>query len=173
MLEQRENNQTGSRRLQPAKERSHRLPLSYYKGIVRVTFTLCTRNKRAIFNDKTIVDKFLEILSEARAKYDCKNWVYIFMPEHLHMILEGNSEKADLWETVVLFKQKSGFWLSKNMKVIHWQKDFYDHIHRRDDDLKKHVLYILNNPVRKGLVDNWGNYIFKGSLDFDIEGIIT
>ncbi len=136
--------QAKARGYQPARERKHRLPLDRYEGRVRVTFTLCIEGKKTFFTEKAIVDKFLEILIETietKNKYNCKNWVYIFMPDHLHLILEGNSEKADLWKTVVLFKQKTGFWLSKNRKGIRWQKDFYDHIHRKDEDLKKHIIF--------------------------------
>ncbi len=110
---------------------------------------------------------------EIKNKYEGKNWVYIFMPDHVHLVIEGNSEKADLWKIVVKFKQKTGFWLSKNSIGIRWQKDFYDYIHRKDEDLKKHMHYILNNSVRKGLVGNWEEYPFKGSLDFDLEKIIV
>ena len=140
------------------KEKKHRLPLLLYKGKVRITFTLCVEGKKTFFARKTTVNKFLEILREAKNKHDCKNWVYIFMPDHLHLIIEGNSEKSDLWRMMSLFKQKTGFWLSQNAIGIKWQKDFYDHIHRKDEDLKKHIIYLLNNPVRKGLVDNWQNY---------------
>ena len=94
------------------------------------------------------------------------------MPDHLHLVLEGKSEKSDLWKAVGLFKQKTGFLLSKNKKDIRWQKDFYDHLHRKDEDLKKHIIYILDNSVRSGLVDNWEDYPFKGSLDFDLEEIV-
>ena len=166
-----EGSNIGSRRLQPARERKHRLPVEYYKGRVKITFTCCVEGKKILFIKKAIVDKFLEILIEAKNKYDCKNWVYIFMPDHLHLILEGRSGESDLWETMVLFKQKTGFWLSKNIKGIRWQKDFYDHIHRKDEDLKKHIIYILNNSVRRCLIQNWDNYPFKGSLDFDLEEI--
>jgi putative transposase len=155
------------------KERKHRLPLNIYKGKVKVTFTFCIEGKKILFDDKAIVNKFLEILIEIKNKCNCKNWVYIFMPDHVHLVMEGNSEEADLWKMVVRFKQKTGFWLSKNRKGIRWQKDFYDHIHRKNEDLRKHIIYILDNSVRKGLIDNWEEYAFKGSLDFDLEEIIT
>lgn len=154
------------------KEKKHRLPLSCYKGKVIVTFTLCIENKKPFFVEKVIVDEFIEILIEVKEKYNCKNWVYIFMPDHLHIVEEGISEGSDLWKMVNLFKQKTGFWLSKN-KETKWQKDFYDHIHRKEDDLRKHIIYILNNPVRKGLVSDWEDYPFKGSLDFSLEEIIS
>lgn len=138
-----------------------------------MTFTLCVEGKKLLFTEKIIVDSFLEILLAAKIKHDCRNWVYIFMPDHLHLILEGNSEKADLWKTVVLFKQKTGFWLSKNRKGMRWQKGFYDHIHRKEENLKTHIIYILDNSARKGLVANWDEYSFKSSLDFDLEEIIA
>ena len=155
------------------KEKKHRLPLSFYKGRVRITFTLCLDGQKAFFTKKTTIEKFLEILRKTNNKHDCKNWVYIFMPDHLHLIIEGNSEKSDLWKMITLFKQKTGFWLSHNTEEIKWQKDFYDHIHRKNEDLKKHITYLLDNPVRKGLVDHWQNYPFKGSLDFNLQEIIT
>jgi len=154
-------------------EKKHRLPLYCYQGRVRATFTLCIEGKKPFFTEKTTVDKFLEILRQTKNKYNCKNWVYVFMPDHLHLIIEGNSEESDLWKTMILFKQKTGFYLSRSIGRIKWQKDFYDHIHRKDEDLKKHISYLLNNPVRKGLVANWQDYPFKGSLDFNLEEIIT
>ena len=154
------------------RERRHRLSLNLYKGKVRATFTLCVEGRKGLFVEKAVVDRFLNALVESKNRYNCVNWLYIFMPDHLHLILEGKSEGSDLWKTIVLFKQKTGFWLSKNRVGVKWQKDFYDHIHRRDDNLKQHIRYILDNPVRKGLVDNWRDYRFKGSMGFDLERIM-
>ncbi len=157
--------------IEKIKEKKHRLPLSCYQGKIRVTFTLCAEDKKPLFARRIAVDKFIEILEESKNKFKCKNWVYIFMPGHMHLILEGETEQSDLWKTMILFKQKTGFWLSQN-KMSGWQKDFYDHVHRKDDDLKQQISYILNNPVRKGLVNNWKDYLFAGPLDFDLNEII-
>jgi REP element-mobilizing transposase RayT len=94
------------------------------------------------------------------------------MPDHLHIVNEDILEESDLWKMMSFFKQKTGFWLSRNKKDMKWQKDFYDHIHRKEENLKKHIIYILNNPVRKGIVSDWQNYPFRGSLDFNLEDII-
>lgn len=39
----------------------------------------------------------------------------------------------------------------------------------KDDDIEKQVYYILENPVRKGLVNNWKEYPFKGSTIYNFE----
>jgi putative transposase len=94
------------------------------------------------------------------------------MPDHVHLVLEGKSERSKLWKAVNLFKQRTGFWFGKHSVDVKWQKNYYDHILRKDEDLKKHIIYVLNNPVRKGLVSHWRDYPFKGSLDFNMEEII-
>lgn len=104
---------------------------------------------------------------EALAKAKCEAHVFLFMPDHCHMLIEGITEESDLWQCMVDFKQKSGYWLCKDDSSKKWQKDFYDHILRRDDDLNKQVRYILGNPLRKGLVEDWREYPYKGSTLYD------
>ncbi|MFH1438175.1 MAG: transposase, partial [Pseudomonadota bacterium] len=154
-------------------ENKHRLSLNLYKGRKRITFTLCVKERRSIFTNHAIIEKFLSILKEAKEKFFCKNWAYIFMPDHVHILNEGISESSDLWKMMVLFKQKTGFWLSQTMKGIKWQKDFFDHIHRKEEDLKKHIIYILDNPVRKKMVTHWKEYPFLGSLDADLKALLS
>jgi putative transposase len=67
-----------------------------------------------------------------------------------------------------MFKQKTGFLFSQAGCGIVWQKDFYDHIIRDEQDLTNHIRYILLNPVRKGLVSSWREYPHKGSTVYDL-----
>jgi len=153
-------------------EKKHRLNRDRYIGHIRVSFTLCIKGRSKIFIESNIVDIFNNILKYELEKQRVSNWIYLYMPDHLHLILEGKEESSDLWRSVVSFKQKTGYWLSKNKTAIRWQKDFYDYIHRKDDDLKKHIRYVLENPIRKKIVVNWDEYKFKGSLDYKLSDII-
>jgi REP element-mobilizing transposase RayT len=83
------------------------------------------------------------MLVEGFVKADCDAHVYMFMPDHCHLLIEGKSKESDLWQFVVDFKRKSGYWLARNHMLEKWQKDFYDHILRKDEDLIKQVRYIL------------------------------
>jgi len=42
-----------------------------------------------------------------------------------------------------------------------WQRGFYDHALRKEEDVQKVAEYIVNNPVRMGLVEDWRNYRFS------------
>jgi REP element-mobilizing transposase RayT len=149
------------------KERKHRLQRDAYKGRVRCAFTVCVDNKRTLFISDHIFHSMEEMLLEAIIKANCDAHIYLFMPSHCHLLIEGKSEESDLWQSVVDFKRKSGYWLARNHPSEEWQKDFYDHILRKDEDLIKQVRYILGNPVRKGLVEDWKVYPFKGSTLYD------
>jgi REP element-mobilizing transposase RayT len=95
-------------------------------------------------------------------------WVALCMPDHLHMMVEGGASNADLWSLVVKFKQRTGWFFTRNKVKGRWQKDFYDHILRDEDDLENQARYILNNPVRSGLVDHWLEYPHKLSTVLDL-----
>ena len=149
------------------KERKHRLPRETYKGRVRCAFTLCVCNKRTLFISDGIFHTVEDMLSGALVKANCDAHIYLFMPDHCHLLIEGKSEESDLWQCVVNFKRKSGYWLARNHLQEEWQKDSYDHILRKEEDLIKQVRYILGNPVRKGLVEDWKAYPYKGSTLYD------
>jgi len=155
----------------PIREKRHRLSRDCYLGMVTVTFTFCIKDHLPAFTDSTSVGAMLNCLRRALDKYQAKNWAYVFMPDHLHCILEGVSESSDLWSAAVCFKKLSGIWLRWHRPGVRWQKDFYDHIHRKEEDLQKQIGYLLANPFRKGLVDDWVEYPYLGSLDYDLKEI--
>lgn len=48
-------------------------------------------------------------------------------------------------------------------------KSYHDHILRNEKDLEHQFYYILNNPVRKGLVKNWKDYAYKFSMIYELD----
>jgi putative transposase len=75
-------------------------------------------------------------------------WVQLLllMPDHLHVLVSFPSDK-DMTATIPQWKEfvakKSG---------VRWQRDFFDHRLRDNESLRDKVDYILNNPVRRGLI---------------------
>ena len=49
-------------------------------------------------------------------------------------------------------------------QVFGWQKDFYDHHIRANEDYGAQVRYVLRNPVRRGLVAHWEHWPHRGVL---------
>jgi putative transposase len=148
-------------------EKKHRLGEELYRGEIVCSFTICVRNRVALFVSNEIFKIFEQKLLDSLSRNNCGAQIYLFMPDHCHLLIEGRNEDADLWRAVVEFKQKTGFWLSRNGFKTSWQKDFFDHILRRDEDVLMQTRYILNNPCRQGIADDWRRYPLKGSTIYD------
>lgn len=154
-------------------EKPHRLPRECYRGIVTVSFTACIDGRTPVFTKCEVVDTFLAYLRDAIAEHECRALIYCFMPDHLHVLLHGESATADTWAAMVSFKQKTGFWFGQNGRYAKWQKDFHDHIIRANEDLAAHVRYIADNPVRWGLVERWFDYPFTGAIGYSLNDILA
>ena len=85
------------------------------------------------------------------------------MPDHAHVLLSGTGDASEVLKAMNMFKQKSGFWLSQNHPHVHWQKDYFDQVIRDDKAKEEMMRYILNNPVKMGIVKHWREYPYKGS----------
>jgi REP element-mobilizing transposase RayT len=83
---------------------------------------------------------------------------YCLMPDHLHALVVAGNRPGDLREVVRRFKACT----RKMTGMVLWQRGFYDHAMRREETLVTVADYILNNPVRKGLVEEWSEYAWMG-----------
>jgi REP element-mobilizing transposase RayT len=157
-------------------EKRHRLPEEYYGGEVSVAFTLCLKGNVAAgfsLREPEIVKTFIDILTSVVTATGCIVPVYCFMPDHQHLILTGTRGDSNIWKAIINYKQKTGFWMSSNKSGIRWQKNFYDHVIRKHEDITTQIKYILDNPVRKGLVSSWQEYPFKGSIGCKMEDVLN
>jgi REP element-mobilizing transposase RayT len=68
------------------------------------------------------------------------------MPDHLHMLARLGSE-IGMKKVVQSWKRYTA-----RQFAVKWQRDFFDHRLRSDEGFDEKAMYILNNPVRAGLV---------------------
>ncbi|OGU29821.1 MAG: hypothetical protein A2X67_14770 [Ignavibacteria bacterium GWA2_55_11] len=154
------------------REKRHRLAAVTYRGIKVVSFTANVKCRTHFFTTVDRFKAFEEMLLRSLKRFECGSDVYLFMPDHAHLMLRGVTESSDVLRAMKLFKQLSGFWLSQNHPTVRWQKDFYDHIVRDEDETGRHIRYILNNPVKQGLVRHWKDYPFMGSTLLDLGALL-
>jgi putative transposase len=150
----------------------HRLPRECYRGPVVVAITACVEDREPLYADAVAVRAGVDALTVASTHFECTVPIYCFMPEHLHLLLRGTSVTADTWAAIASFKQRSGFWIAANRPEFSWQKDYWDHVVRRDEDVRAQIRYIANNPVRRGLVNQWDEYPFTGSIGHDVRELV-
>jgi putative transposase len=110
------------------------------------------------------VDGLIDLLFEVSRSERFKVLAYCFMPDHLHLLLHGEDDKSNLKKFVSIYKQKSGYWFKKSYKENLWHISYYDHVLRKEENIENVSMYILENPIRKGLVSDYREYPFSRSF---------
>lgn len=152
----------------PIRAKKHRLPEAAYVGKKVVHITANVEHRRRIFTDPEVVRVFVEMLRACAAKERCMVLIYCFMPDHLHLLIEGTAANSRPKAAIDAFKDCSGHWLLHNRPGWNWQEGYYDTIMRRSDDLKQKAFYIFQNPMRAGIVVDPYTYPYTGSIGYDL-----
>ena len=95
------------------------------------------------------------------------------MPDHLHLLVEGTADDADCKRFVARAKQDSGFYYSKEHRATLWQRYGFEHVIRDDEITGLVAGYILENPIRKGIVARVEDYPFVGSMVYALADLLT
>jgi REP element-mobilizing transposase RayT len=96
-----------------------------------------------------------------------------FMPDHVHLIAEGKEEASDLRKFIARAKHYSGYRYSQaNGGRKLWQRYGYERVLRDNESAQTAVRYVLENPVRKGMVEHPREYAFIGSSTFELRELL-
>ena len=103
-------------------------------------------------------------------RYDL--YICCITPNHAHLLFDslivdqgkhkGMSEKYPVTETLRLLKGNTARScnLSLNRNGHFWHHESYDHFVRDEQEMERIIKYILNNPVKAGLVKEWSDWKF-------------
>jgi putative transposase len=140
----------------------------YYTDNNIVFITIVTYNRRPILlnNIETLRNAFKSV------KYDYKIIADIILPDHLHLLIQA--EKAEDFSKIIAsfkanFSKNMPFNNEQNPKQIErrekgiWQRKYYDHIIRNENDFHRHIDYIHYNSIKHKNINpsDWKYSSFK------------
>ncbi len=96
----------------------------------------------------------LPIWIEAAKSTGVRLWGLCIMPDHLHVLVQLIEGNRTVSEYIRVAKGRTCAALRGRVEFA-WQKKFNDHVLRDNEDPMKSLRYLLDNPVRKGLVEEW------------------
>jgi putative transposase len=140
-----------------------------YVGRYQYFLTICTWQRRTWFEDEPAATWMTEQIKQFFEARRFAVIAFCVMPDHVHLLLEGLAEDADLKAVMHVWKLTTAFEWKQRTGSRLWQAGYYDHIVREDDSVVGIVRYILDNPLRAGLVAEGGSYRFSGSSRFTEE----
>jgi putative transposase len=97
----------------------------------------------------------------------------VVMPDHAHLVLiPGTDEQRrrvmPLFEIMKAIKGASARKINQQLEShgAIWQEESFDRVLRSSEDVDAKVLYVLENPVRQGLVSDWRQYHWSWHCPF-------
>jgi REP element-mobilizing transposase RayT len=99
---------------------------------------------------------------------------YCLMPNHVHLVIDTTGYEIEIhhrgptapYPLADTLKRLKGRTARRCNLVLgrsgpFWHHESYDHIVRNQQEYERIVAYILNNPVKAGLVENWEDWKFS------------
>jgi len=143
-----------------------------YLGPRRYSLTFCTFNRTELFVTAERVDLVSGQIVRAADEEGGQIVVYTFMPDHAHVLIQMKRDTSDCLRFISRAKQYSGYHYKQKFGHRLWQRYGYERVFRDDEDSFVVARYILNNPIRKGLVTSPEDYPFSGSQKFTVKQIL-
>src|SRR5262245_24795976 len=146
--------------------RPQRLKDFPYLGGYRYFVTCCTDHWLRAFTSAAIVDALSTQLRRTCAEHSFALLAYVFMPDHLHFLIEGQTENADFRALMKVLRKRLTTEYHEFDSGELWQDGYHEHVLRNEEATVAVARYILGNPVREGLVENATDYPFSWSLEW-------
>jgi len=135
-----------------------RLPDFDYVGDADIHLTICAQTG-APFRDDTLAALVCENVEFYCRRLGYRLYGFCLMPDHLHVLFSPASSDKPLEDWLRDFKSfTTNRFIKTTGKARLWQESGHDHVCRTEETAEKVLLYIVNNPVRAGLVERWEDW---------------
>ena len=156
-------------------------------------FTVVTYKRLPLFEDENVRRLLRKAFQNTKQKYPFRQIAICLLPDHIHCIwiLPENDDNYSIrWSSIKstftrLFNCEdqnnvTASLREKREKGI-WQRRFWDHMIRNEEDMQRHVDYIHYNPVKHGLAKTprewkWSSfhqYVENGFLRTGLESVFA
>ena len=146
-----------------------RLAPTVYADIGEIcSITIAVKGRMPVFASPAVAAAAGDVLRRHAAVTGVPVYAWCVMPDHVHLLL-GASPSGDIVTVVGQFKnlaQREAWRLG--VKGGFWPTSVWAHCRRGDERLAHAIEYVLNNPVRSGLVERWCDGRFSGSIVFEL-----
>ena len=96
----------------------------------------------------------LSVMREVKLSSGFAMHAYVILEDHFHWIITpvGQNFSAIMQSIKLRFVHRYKKAIGKKEQATLWQRRFWDHVIRNDEDLHRHMDYIHYNPVKHGHV---------------------
>jgi putative transposase len=146
-------------------------------------FTLVTYKRNPILSTQNSIDLFTDAIRYTAKRMPFTIVAYVILPDHMHFIWTMPEDSCDYSTRWRLIKShftrawcqdgsvsKSASRQKKGEQDV-WQRRFWEHMIRDENDLSRHVEYIHYNPVKHALVNSPDEWSYSSFKDYVKDGL--
>jgi putative transposase len=121
--------------------------------------TVCCENRQRIFTARQHASVVSKECSSQVIWLDSSLLAWVLMPDHWHGLIRLGNQNS-LSTIMQRFKSitTKKIYLNRYQNKKIWQSGFYDHAIRKEESIEHVARYLLDNPMRAGLVKNITDY---------------
>lgn len=129
-----------------------------YQDPAVIHLTICA-NQGEPFNDQRLAQVVCDSVEKACELLRYQLFGFCLMPDHLHVVLSPADSGTALSRWLNSFKS---FTTNQYHRIcglpMPWQPSANDHVCRDGETAETVMRYVANNPVRRGLVEDWRDW---------------
>ena len=137
-------------------------------GTYFFTLNLAERKKTLLIDE---IDKLRYTINKVKKRHPFKLDAMVILPDHLHALITMPMNDEDYPKRWRLIKSGFSRQLPKNERINNsrktknergiWQRRYWEHYIRDNNDYQKHIAYIHYNPVKHGYVKQAKNWPYS------------
>ena len=132
--------------------------MSDYKRLYRKAghyfFTVVTHNRQRLLTETANIKRLRNAFRQAQSRHPFLLDAVVVLPEHIHCIWqlpENDNDFSTRWRLIKrYFSVGIENPLNERKEKQVWQRRFWEHLLRDEDDWRRHMDYIHYNPVKHG-----------------------
>jgi putative transposase len=146
-------------------------------------FTLVTYKRQQIFTSEKVIDLFDNAIQYTYNRMPFVLVARVILPNHVHLIMTMPEDSSDFSTRIRLIKSHftrffcEAHVISRTVSRIRkgerdvWQRRFWEHLIRDDNDMTRHVEYIHFNPVKHGYVKSPIDWQYSSFRQYVLGGL--
>ena len=131
---------------------SHERPAWINEGAIFFVTVCCEHRGENQLCHETVAKKLFETVVFRQDRHEWYAHLMLLMPDHVHGLISFPTDQG-IRKVVSEWKESAA-----RRTGVCWQRDFFDHRLRNDENYVEKANYIRMNPVRKGLIKNSENW---------------
>jgi REP element-mobilizing transposase RayT len=149
----------------PRRKRTRLSDESYAEPNAICSVTIAVKGRQTVFANPEIATGTVAVLRSLAAARGVRIYAFCIMPDHVHLIMSPSTDCSVIAFVGQLKNLILRMSWNYGVSGSFWQKGFWDHFLRADEDLHVAVEYVLANPVLAGLVEDADLYPYSGGFD--------